>query len=101
MSEADFQLLCTYYRVEPWGSEIAQLNSGIIAATVANCRQGRGRGDKTLTPSDFMPSEQLKSKIKMKAQSPESIEKMFRAFAAGRKDIKLIEPEEKQNGCNL
>jgi hypothetical protein len=100
MSETDFQLLCLYYRVEPWGGELAQLGTGIIAATVANCRQGRRFGDKTMQPMDFMPSEQFKKKIMSRGQKPEDIEKAFRAFAAGRKDITLIEPGEKIE-CNL
>lgn len=88
MSEADFQLLCLYYSVEPWGGVADQLNAGIVAATVANCRQGRRRGDKSMMPCDFMPSHQRSEKLRRRNQTPEEILGIFRHL------VKMQTPDE-------
>lgn len=98
MSETDFQLLSLYYRVEPWGSELDQLNTGMIAATIANCRQGRRRGDKTSMPTDWMVSERLREKIRLRNQTPDEQIGYFRRLAKLNKAIKITEADSTQNG---
>lgn len=43
----------SYFRLEPFGEERADLRAGTIAATVANTV--RGRDQRAAKPSDFMP----------------------------------------------
>lgn len=41
-----------YYMVDPFGTERADLQAGIIACTIANSNSGKG---KAFQPQDFMP----------------------------------------------
>ena len=59
----DFNELCVYYNMEPWGSELHELCAGVIAATVANCAPHK-RKSKTFKPLDFMPLQRLKKQVK-------------------------------------
>lgn len=51
ITERDFQRWLTYYQVEPWGEQRADLRSAIIACTIANCSGSKKRWK----PKDFMP----------------------------------------------
>jgi len=70
MDLEEFNLWCVYYSVEPWGSELEQLNAGIISATVENCRANRGRG-KTSQPLDYMPIARRNNKLTWRPQTQE------------------------------
>ena len=91
MSAKEFSLWCVYYRLEPWGSELAQFNTGIMAATVANCRQGR-KG-KSASPSDFMPYAKRIEKLKLKGQTAADMESLLRGIAKVNPHVKITEPE--------
>jgi hypothetical protein len=41
-----------YYAIDPFGTERNDLQSGIVASTIANANSGKG---KAFQPSDFMP----------------------------------------------
>lgn len=49
---AEFAEWFAFFRLEPWGEERADLRSGIIAATTANCA---AQGRKQFKAEDFMP----------------------------------------------
>jgi len=42
-----------YYQLEPFGQDRDAINTGIIASTMANIH--RSKGQKTYTPTDFVP----------------------------------------------
>lgn len=54
MGAAEFEDWWRYYQEEPFGTMRENLNAGIIAAAVVNCRQGRKRGSADVKPSDFL-----------------------------------------------
>jgi hypothetical protein len=80
MTKREFNLWWQYYNLEPWGSELAQLNTGIISATVANCRQGRKGGSKSFKYSDFMPYDKANLKRRIIGQTAEEQIDMFKAL---------------------
>jgi hypothetical protein len=47
-----------FYRLNPWGNEIEDFRSGIIASTIANVNNNK------TTPTDFMYSEKIKQQEK-------------------------------------
>lgn len=49
----EFAAWQTYYGLDPFGLERFDYQAGIIAATMANA--WRGKGQKAMTPGDFMP----------------------------------------------
>jgi hypothetical protein len=49
-----YQDWMTYYELEPFGEERADLRAGIIAATIANCL-ARRKGRPAFRVTDFMP----------------------------------------------
>ena len=42
-----------YYEIDPFGNDRADLNSAIVASTMANCH--RGKTQRPYKPADFMP----------------------------------------------
>ena len=44
-----------YYQIEPWGPERYDLQSGIIASTLANVNRDSKKTPEPFKPSDFMP----------------------------------------------
>lgn len=42
-----------FYELEPWGSDMEFLRSGIVASTIANCH--RDSRKPAFKPKDFMP----------------------------------------------
>lgn len=55
ISEAQLREWTEFYTLEPWGCEIGFLQTGILAATVANAAPNRKPGSKPADPKDFMP----------------------------------------------
>ena len=45
-----------YYKTDPFGNALSDLQSGIIAATIANVN--RGKNTQSYQPSDFMPLQE-------------------------------------------
>ena len=45
-----------FFALEPWGSEVEFMRSGIVAAAVVNAAPNRKPHAKPATPKDFMPS---------------------------------------------
>lgn len=82
ISAEEFAEWVAYFSAEPWGEERADLRSGIIAATVANCH---AQGRKQFKAEDFMPSfgkpkrrqsvEEMKSRIMLSCSMNQSIKK--------------------------
>lgn len=70
----EFAEWIAYEQIDPSGAERTDLNAGIIASTIANV--WRGKGQKTLKPSDFMPDFGIRE-----PKSWESLEALFRAGA--------------------
>lgn len=54
MSEPEFLSWVAYYQIEPWGSELANLNAGIIASTIANCNRDPKRRREPWIARNFM-----------------------------------------------
>ena len=46
-----------FYELEPWGSEIDFLRTGIVASNLVNLSPNRRPGSKPSSPLDFMPSQ--------------------------------------------
>lgn len=52
IDSAEFVEWCAFDRLEPYGPERADLNSAIVASTIANANAPKG---KSFKPADFMP----------------------------------------------
>jgi hypothetical protein len=91
MTRQEFNLWWQYYNIEPWGSELAQLNTGIISATVANCRQGQKAGSKSFKYADFMPYAKTKIKKRITKQTEEDIANMLMTVAKPNKTLEARE----------
>lgn len=82
ISAEEFGEWVAFFTAEPWGEERADLRSGIIAATVANCH---AQGRKQFKAEDFMPTfgrpkrrqsiEEMQSRIMLACSMNESIKK--------------------------
>jgi len=98
MDHDEFLLWTRYYAVEPWGSELEQLNAGIIAATIENCRANRPRG-KASQPIEYMPFAARNDKLTRKPQSKEEQIRAARAMAEMFKGIlKFTDNSKKDQG---
>ena len=75
MTHAEFMSWLAYYRLEPWGEERADLRTGILASTVANCHAGKR--SRPFEPKDFMPHFGPPKRM-----TGEEMGKKFAAFAA-------------------
>ena len=64
----------SYYAMEPWGEERADLRAGIVASTVANVHRGRAHA---FRPADFMP----RFGEPARRQSPQAMLAVLRAAA--------------------
>jgi len=53
MPYTQFQAWRAYYRISPFGTFRTDLNSGIVASTMANIH--RAKGKPPFKPADFMP----------------------------------------------
>ncbi len=67
-----------FYNQDPWGPERADLNAGIISATIANVN--RGKNQKAYAPKDFMPEYGKKQRRKL--TDPKAQQAYLRALAA-------------------
>lgn len=80
MSAAEYGLWCAEYRRSPWGEVRADVQHGIVAATVANVN----RGPKTpaYKPTDFMP---WRDEAEDENSAPEEDERdaLFRMMSGG------------------
>lgn len=54
MSSREMSEWMAYFQYEPFGTDVDDLRSGIIAATIVNCNTGKS--SKTYEPKDFIPS---------------------------------------------
>lgn len=44
-----------YFSLEPWGTEVEDWRSGLVASTIANVNRDPKKQRKAFKPSDFMP----------------------------------------------
>ena len=44
-----------FFNLEPWGAEVEDWRSGLIASTIANVNRDPKKQRKPFTPGDFMP----------------------------------------------
>ena len=67
-----------YHSIEPIGGIRGDLQTGIVASTIANVN--RGKNSPAFSPSDFMPLSQEK-----KEQTEEDMKAQFKAFIPTKK----------------
>lgn len=82
ISAEEFAEWVAFFTAEPWGEERADLRSGIIAATVANCH---AQGRKQFHAEDFMPTfgkpkrrqaiEEMQSRMMLACSMNQSVKK--------------------------
>lgn len=65
-----------YYSIEPFGYFRSDLQSGVIASTVANCN--RTKSSRSFSPLDFMPIGEHKQQ---KVMSGDDIKDVFKGLA--------------------
>jgi hypothetical protein len=58
LSERQLMEWSMFYELEPWGSEIDFLRTGIVASTIVNVSPNRKAGAKPSSPLDFVPGRQ-------------------------------------------
>ncbi len=63
ISSPEFVRWQAYYELEPFGEERADLRAGIVASTIVNVQ--RGKGQRAVKATDFMPEFGKKAKQKM------------------------------------
>jgi hypothetical protein len=76
MTHDELVLWAAAYELEPWGSTIEWLQTGVIASTIANCSFGSKGGYK---PTDFTPPIGEPPK----PMSPLDVRNRFKAYAEG------------------
>ena len=64
-----------FYKLEPWGTEIEDYRTGVIASTIANANRDSKRKSKPFQPKDFMPQG------KVEEQSWEEQEKILQRWS--------------------
>lgn len=67
-----------YYQLEPFGTEVDMLGHAITASTVANVN--RGKGQKALSPKDFMPDFEKSSHVQSAEEMLQFAEMMTAAM---------------------
>ena len=72
----EFKYWVAYDRLDPYGRDRVDLNSGIIAATIANVN--RGKNSKAFVAGDFMPNFE-KSETRQTPKKMFALMKMFTA----------------------
>lgn len=68
-----------YYSESPWGEDRADLRMGILGSSIVNCWVSKK--SKAIEPKDLIPRFSSKAE-KTKAQSPEQMIEIAKAFAA-------------------
>ncbi|MGB9780618.1 phage tail assembly protein T [Caldanaerobacter sp.] len=63
-----------YYTLEPWGTEVEDLRTGIVASTIANVNRDPKKQKKPFAPKDFMP---IWDKPKQQEQTVEEQKKII------------------------
>jgi flagellar basal body rod protein FlgC len=64
-----------FYKLEPWGAEIEDYRTGVVASTIANANRDSKRKSKPFQPKDFMPQQ------KVEEQSWEEQEKILQRWS--------------------
>jgi len=60
ISSAEFTEWFAFYTLEPWGYEVENWRSGLVAAMVANTARDPKKHRKPYQPEDFMPNMEPK-----------------------------------------
>lgn len=81
LSAAEFEDWCEFYRVEPWGAQRDELNTGIIAATVANTYSLWVSGEASNRPIDFMPYADKPAQVDPRIDERELTDEELAAWA--------------------
>ena len=55
MSSRELTEWMAFFRLEPWGAEVEDWRTGLIAATIANANRDPKKRRKPYEPQDFMP----------------------------------------------
>ena len=61
-----------FFEMEPWGTEVDDWRSGLIASTIANANRDPKKQKKPFQPKDFMPQRVQEPTPE---QSPEDLER--------------------------
>ncbi len=69
LSDAEFQEWMSFYRMEPFGEDRADLRAGIIAATIVNVQ--RGKKGRPVKPTDFMPYQKAGEQRRRMSDGPD------------------------------
>jgi len=79
LTSRQFRDWIEFYELEPWGSDMEFLRSGIVASTIANCH--RDHRKPPFKPSDFIPefAKNLRASVGQTMQETKS--KMNEAMA--------------------
>lgn len=85
MSWVEFVEWMAFYQMEPFGEMRADLRSGIIASTFANCHRDPDKQREPFKASDFMP--QFDRKPETRTQDPRSMHQ-FLMMLKGAQDLK-------------
>lgn len=64
-----------YYRVEPWGFDVENFRSGVIAQTMANIHRDSKKQPEPFKVTDFMINTEPK-----RLPEPEPVETLFQKF---------------------
>ncbi len=62
-----------YYRLEPWGTEVDDYRSGVVASTIANVNRDPKQRRQPFAPEDFVPKREQPKK---EEQSPDDIRRI-------------------------
>lgn len=62
-----------YYRLEPWGTEVDDYRSGVVASTIANVNRDPKQRRQPFVPEDFVPKREQPKK---EEQSPDDIRRI-------------------------
>lgn len=83
MSSKEITEWIAFYEMEPWGCEIDDQRSGIIASTFANGFRDKRKRKKPFQVSDFMPDRGPKKPVKKSWQSMLALVEVMNAALGG------------------
>lgn len=67
-----------YYGLEPWGEQVADNRSGMLACLIANANRDTKKHPRPFTPKDFIPDYERRGK----EQTPEEMIQVARMWNA-------------------
>ena len=70
-----------FFALHPWGEEVEDFRTGILASTIANAN--RGQGTRPYKPQDFIPQyeqQTVRTVASPRKQTPQEMMAVFRTF---------------------